>query len=85
MSFCLTSLGGMESTGKERHLFARRVLNGFWAGLLLWLSPFAVPVASAADKPERISVAYCADCVQFHFLDKDGKPVCENPCNEGHE
>ena len=49
-----------------------------WATLalaivLVWGASYFAPVASAAGKPERISVAYCADCVQFHFQDKDGK------------
>ena len=29
--------------------------------------------AAESGKPDRISVAYCTDCVQFHFQDKDGK------------
>ena len=43
------------------------------AGLLSAILIAPTPVASAAGKPESISVAYCADCVQFHFQDKDGK------------
>lgn len=27
------------------------------------------------EKPDRISVAYCADCVPFHFKDEQGKPA----------
>ena len=41
--------------------------------VLAWGASYFAPVASAAGKSERISVAYCADCVQFHFQDKDGK------------
>ena len=55
----------------------KRFLN-MWATLALaivlaWGASYFAPVVSAAGKPERISVAYCADCVQFHFQDKDGK------------
>ena len=55
----------------------KRLLN-MWTTLALaivlaWGASYFAPVASAADKPERISVAYCVDCVQFHFQDKDGK------------
>ncbi len=28
--------------------------------------------AAESGKPDRISIAYCVDCVQFHFQDKDG-------------
>jgi signal transduction histidine kinase/ABC-type amino acid transport substrate-binding protein/CheY-like chemotaxis protein/HPt (histidine-containing phosphotransfer) domain-containing protein len=30
-------------------------------------------VAAESDKPDRISVAYCTDCVQFHFQNKNGE------------
>ncbi len=41
--------------------------------VLAWGVSYFAPAVSAADKPERISVAYCVDCVQFHFQGKDGK------------
>ncbi len=49
----------------------KRFLN-MWATLvsaivLAWGASYFGPAASAAGKPERISVAYCADCVQFHL------------------
>jgi len=48
-----------------------------WAAVLLsaWTLVAAVATtrASAAD-PEKLSVAYCVDCVPFHFRDDDGEP-----------
>ena len=41
--------------------------------VLAWAASFSAPAASAAGKPERISVAFCTDCVQFHFQNKAGK------------
>ncbi len=45
------------------------------AALACGLLAYAFSKSTAADiaKPDRITVAYCADCVQFHFQDKDGK------------
>jgi len=35
-----------------------------------------LPVSTlAVNPPERISVAYCSDCVPFHFSDEDGQPA----------
>ncbi len=39
------------------------------ATFIVWLSVYP----AFAAKPDRISVAYCTDCVQFHFKNKDGK------------
>ena len=49
----------------------------FWTSLtfavvLAWSACYFAPMAFAADKPERIFVAHCADCVQFHFQDQGG-------------
>ena len=41
------------------------------AALLVWSVFSAGPVAAA----ERISVAYCIDCVPFHFKDDGGEPA----------
>ncbi len=41
------------------------------AALLVWSVFSAGPVVAA----ERISVAYCVDCVPFQFKDDDGKPA----------
>ncbi|MFP6734460.1 MAG: transporter substrate-binding domain-containing protein [Rhodospirillales bacterium] len=38
---------------------------------LAWLPPLAT--ATAAD-PDKISIAYCEDCVPFHFRDSKGQP-----------
>ena len=37
----------------------------------LFLAGLAAPPGHAAD-PKKITVAYCADCVQFHFQNKNG-------------
>ena len=57
--------------------------HGLWAGLLMWLLASANPAAFAADTTEpssetpttRVSVAYCSDCVPFHFTDDNGRPA----------
>ena len=55
-----------------KHIFNMRATLAL-AIVLAWGASHFAAVASAAGKPERISVAYCLDCVQFHFQDKDGK------------
>jgi ABC-type amino acid transport substrate-binding protein len=44
-----------------------------FAVVMAWGAISFSPAASAAGKPERISVAYCIDCAQFHFQDTDGE------------
>ncbi len=39
--------------------------------ILAWGVSYFGSAAAAAS--EKISVAYCLDCVQFHFQNKDGK------------
>ena len=39
--------------------------------VLLWLPSFS----AAAAELDKISLAYCTDCVPFHFQDKDGRPA----------
>ena len=49
----------------------------------LCLLAFALPLAlesgtasaQSARAPDKISVAYCQDCVPFHFSDETGKPA----------
>ena len=41
--------------------------------LVVWLSIFNIQTASAQVK--ELSVAYCIDCVPFHFQDSEGKPA----------
>ena len=41
---------------------------------VLAVAPGSVPVSYGAS-PERISIAYCSDCVPFHFTDEDGLPA----------
>ncbi|MCH7864946.1 MAG: transporter substrate-binding domain-containing protein, partial [Proteobacteria bacterium] len=53
----------------------KRFLN-MWATLLsamvlAWSASFFAPAAKA----DRISVAYCIDCVPFQFKDEDGQPA----------
>ncbi len=55
-----------------KHIFNMRATLAL-AIVLAWGASHFAAVASAAGKPERISVAYCADCVQFHFQNTDGK------------
>ena len=55
-----------------KHIFNMRATLAL-AIVLAWGASHFAAVASVAGKPERISVAYCLDCVQFHFQDKDGK------------
>ncbi len=40
---------------------------------LIWGISYSASAALISDKPDSISVAYCTDCVQFHFQNKDGE------------
>jgi hypothetical protein len=53
-------------------LFAKNWTSLTFAVVVAWSACYFATVASAAEKPERISVAHCADCVQFHFQDRSG-------------
>ena len=53
----------------KRH-FATGSARAAAALLSCWLS-----FASNAAEPGKISVAYCIDCVPFHFQDKNGQPA----------
>ena len=39
------------------------------------LCPAVLPTSVRAADPERLSVAYCLDCVPFHFQDENGDPA----------
>ncbi len=39
--------------------------------VLLWFTSFS----GVAAEPVKISLAYCTDCVPFHFQDNDGRPA----------
>ena len=57
-----------------------RLSNSTAKRLCYWLATVTVVIlstasASAEKPPERISVAYCNDCVPFQFSDEDGQPA----------
>ena len=35
----------------------------------------ALPVSVAQDKPSRVTIAYCEDCIPFQFTDEGGEPA----------
>jgi len=47
-------------------------LIAFW---ILVALPWQLGATEEVSNPERISVAYCTDCVPFHFRDEEGQPA----------
>jgi ABC-type amino acid transport substrate-binding protein len=57
-----------------RDLVALCLLTLAWAGALV-AAPSTDGSTVAESGPQRISVAYCIDCVPFHFSDPQGEPA----------
>ena len=54
--------------------FAALLIAIAWTASALAATPSEEP-ASGAPPSEQVSVAYCVDCVPFHFSDEHGQPA----------
>ena len=67
---------GKTAYGKNHFLywfyswFMRRTTT-----LTVMITVLASLSVSAAEPPKRISIAYCSDCVPFHFTEESGQPA----------
>ncbi len=53
----------------------RRFLNTWTVAAATIVLVCSTPFPVAAGEPDKISVAYCIDCVPFHFKDEHGEPA----------